>query len=119
MLTFLNVVEFFILVALGLVVLGIQVWALIDCVRTSSSDFERVYKRTKGFWLALTGGAVFFGFLYIIGPLMTLSVPSIGMGLILSLAGATAAGVYLADVRPALVEVRGRGRGQQNRGSSW
>ncbi len=119
MLTLLNFVEFFVLVALGLVALGIQVWALIDCLRTSASDFERVYKRTKTFWMALTGGAVFFGFLYIIGPLMTLTVPSIGMGLILSLAGVTAAGVYLADVRPVLVEVRGRGKGQQNRGSSW
>lgn len=50
---------------------------------------------------------------------MSLTVPPLGMSLILSLAGVTAAGVYLADVRPVLAEIRGRGKGQQNRGSSW
>lgn len=105
--------------AFGLTALGVQLWALSDCLRTPATDFERVYKRSKTFWLALTGGAVFFGFLYIIGPLLSLTVPPLGMGLLLSLGGVTAAGVYLADVRPALAEVRGRGRGQQNRGSSW
>ncbi|MGN5733003.1 DUF2516 family protein [Arthrobacter psychrochitiniphilus] len=111
--------EFLILVALGLLAFGVQVWALADCLRTPPSDFERVYKRTKTFWAALTGGASFFGFLYIIGPIMTLTVPPLGMMLLLTLGGATAAGVYLADVRPALVEVRARKRGGQNRGSSW
>ncbi len=112
-------IQFFILVALGLLALGIQVWALADCMRTRAADFESVYKKTKTFWTALTAGSVFFGFLYVIVPLMTFTSPGIGMGLILSLAGVTAAGVYLADVRPRLAEVRGRGRGQQNRGSSW
>lgn len=117
----LNVIEFFILVALGLLALGIQMWALADCLRTAPSYFERVDKKTKTFWTALTGAAVFFGFIYAVVPLMTLTVPSLGFGMILSLAGAAAAGVYLADVRPALVEVRGRGKGRggQSRGSSW
>lgn len=117
----LNFVEFFILVALGLLALGIQVWAFADCLRTPAHDFERVYKRNKTFWTALTGGASFFGFLYIIGPIMSQQVPQKGMGMLLTLAGVTAAGVYLADVRPALAEVRGRkrGNGGQSRGSSW
>lgn len=121
MVIFVNFAQFFILVALGLLALGIQAWALADCLRTPASDFESVYKKTKTFWTALTAGAVFFGFLYVIVPLMTMSMPGFGFGLILNLAGVTAAGVYLADVRPVLVEVRGRGRGrgQQNRGSSW
>ncbi|MHA7303646.1 DUF2516 family protein [Arthrobacter sp. TMN-49] len=119
MATILSFVEFFILVGFGLLALGIQVWALSDCLRTPAADFERVYKKTKTFWTALTAGATFFGVLYVIGPIMTLSVPPLGMGMILCLGGVTAAGVYLADVRPALVEVRGRGKGQQNRGSSW
>ncbi|MHA7271228.1 DUF2516 family protein [Arthrobacter sp. HLT1-20] len=121
---FLIYVEFLILVAFGLLALGIQLWALSDCLRTPASAFERVYKKTKTFWTALTAGASFFGFLFIIGPIMSLAgpvpmAPSLGMGMILCLAGVTAAGVYLADVRPVLVEVRGRGKGQQNRGSSW
>ena len=115
----LNFVEFFILVALGLLALGIQVWAFADCLRTPPSAFERVYKRNKTFWTALTGGASFFGFLYIIGPIMALTVPPMGMMMLFTLAGVTAAGVYLADVRPALAEVRGRGNGGNNRGSSW
>ena len=115
----LNLVEFFVLVVLGLVALGMQLWALSDSLRTPPAVFERVYKKTKTFWTALTAASAFFGFLYVIVPLTSLTVPSLGMGMILSLAGATAAGVYLADVRPALAEARGRGRGQQNRGSSW
>lgn len=115
----LNFVDFLVLVALGLLAFGMQLWALSDCLRTSAGYFERVDKRTKTFWTALTAGSVFFGFLYVVVPLLSLSVPSMGMGMILSLAGATVAGVYLADVRPALAELRGRGRGQQNRGSSW
>ncbi len=111
--------EFIILTALGLVAFGVQLWAFSHAVRTPAADFERVYKRTKTFWAALTGGATFFGFLFIIVPISTLTVPSLGFNMLLTLAGATAAGVYLADVRPALAEVRGRGRGSQNRGSSW
>ncbi|MHA7177221.1 DUF2516 family protein [Arthrobacter sp. Sr24] len=115
----LNFVEFFILVALGLLALGIQVWAFADCLRTPPSVFERVYKRNKTFWTALTGGASFFGFLYIIGPVTSLTVPPMGIMMLFTLAGVTAAGVYLADVRPALAEIRGRGKGGNNRGSSW
>ncbi|MGO4383826.1 DUF2516 family protein [Specibacter sp. RAF43] len=119
MTTLLNAATFLILVALGAVALGVQVWALSDCLRTPTTDFQRVYKRTKAFWGGLTGVSAFFGFVYLLGPVMTLSVPSMGMGMLFNLAGATVAGVYLADVRPALQEVRGRGTGRQNRGSSW
>lgn len=116
----LNFVEFLILTALGLLAFGVQVWAFSDALRTPPAYFERVYKRTKMFWAALTGGGAFFGFLYVIVPITTLTVPPLGFSMLLTLAGATAAGVYLADVRPALAEVRGRGRGNQNRGgSSW
>jgi len=110
-------------VGLGVVALGIQVMALSDCLRTPTSDFQRVYKRTKLFWGALTGGSAFFGFIFLIGPVTsslsygTLIPPDLGFNLLLNLAAVTAASVYLADVRPALAEVRGRGN--QNRGSSW
>lgn len=115
-------IDFLVLTSLGLLAFGIQVWALSDVLRTPASSFERVYKRTKVFWGALTGGATFFGFLYIIGPLLSLGTvfgpvpPSRGFGMLMVLAGVTAASIYLADVRPALEEVRGRGKG---RGTSW
>lgn len=117
----LNYVTFFILVALGAVALVVQILALTDAVKTPAADFQRVYKRTKPFWAGLTAGATFFGFLYLIGPVLSLAtpsflvMPSMSTGLILNLAGATVAGIYLADVRPALAEVRG----QKNRGSNW
>lgn len=117
MFTLLYFAEFIILTILGLVAFGVQLWAFGHAVRTPAADFERVYKRTKTFWSALTGGAAFLGFIYVIVPISTLRSPGLGFGMLLTLASVTAAGVYLADVRPALAEVRGRGN--QNRGSSW
>lgn len=123
--TLLNYVDFAILMSLGVVALWVQIVALADCLRTPATDFTRVYKRSKSFWGALTGVAAFFGFIYLIGPLSaTLAVgfpvaPSLGMAMIFNLAAVTIAGVYLSDVKPALAEVRGRGKGNQNRGPSW
>ncbi|ALE04571.1 hypothetical protein AL755_02630 (plasmid) [Arthrobacter sp. ERGS1:01] len=118
MIFFVNVVSFVILTALGALAFGIQLWALSDCLRTPGPDFQRVDKRTKQFWGALTGVSAFLGFVYILGPVTSLTVPGIGLGMIFNLVAVTVAGVYLADVRPALVEVRGRGKGNQRRGSS-
>lgn len=109
--------SFLIQAAVGLLAFGIQLWALVDCLRTPSADFQRVYKRTKAFWGALTGVSAFFGFLYLL-PALSLSLPSFGMSFIFTLAAVTVAGVYLADVRPALAPLR-RGKGNQNRGNSW
>lgn len=103
-------------VAVGLLMFGVQLWALADALRTPANDFQRAYKRTKGFWGGLTGVAAFFGLLYLI-PALTLGQPSFGMSFIFDLAAVTIAGVYLADVRPALAPLRGRGN--QNRGNSW
>ncbi|WP_427016377.1 DUF2516 family protein [Pseudarthrobacter sp. P1] len=102
---------------LGLVALGIQLWALADCLRATPADFERAYKRTKQFWSLLTGGSVLVGVLY----LLTLSPRGGGMGftLLLDLAAATAAAVYLADVRPALAQVRRGGNRNQGPYGPW
>lgn len=116
---FLYAATFFILVVLGAVALGVQIWAVSDCLRTPAADFQRVSKRSKQFWGALTGISAFFGFLYLLPSATALAIPDLGMLMLINLAGATVAGVYLADVRPALAEVRGRGRGNQNRGTSW
>lgn len=80
-------------IALALVVAGLAAWAFVDCLTKAPVQFERAFKRTKGFWLALTGGSLLFtGF-----TLLFLN-PSL---FILLIAG-TAVGVYLADVRPAV-----------------
>lgn len=87
--------------ALGFIALGIEVWAFADCVRRPKTAFEAAFKRTKGFWLALTGGAVFIGLLSALG----------GRGgfNIFQIIAIIAACVYLADVKPAVSQTSGRG----------
>ena len=88
--------------ALGITALVIELWAFADCLRRKPAEFERAYKRTKGFWLGLTGGAAAVGLLSVLlfGPLALL---------LFELVAVVAASVYLADVRPALNENKGRG----------
>lgn len=78
------------LFALGCLILAVI--ALIKCLPKNSQMFEMRFKRTKGFWLGMTGGAcalALFGFLGA-GP----------FGLLFPVAAACMAGVYLADVDP-------------------
>lgn len=78
--------------------------AVLDCVRHSPVQFQRAWKRTKNFWLGLTGAAAavsVFGALMSTLALARTGVPGVS-SLLLMLIAATIAGVYLADVRPAL-----------------
>ena len=86
--------------ALGLVAVGIEIWALIDCVKRPAPNFEATMKRTKGFWTAMTGGAAAVG-------VLTVLVTSTGLFGLLQIVAVVAACVYLADVKPAVSEVRG------------
>ena len=90
--------------AITLVVAVLALLAVFDCLRRSAVQFERAWKRTKTFWLALTGGAAVVSvFRAVFSTLTLLSVGVPGTGsLILMLIAATIAGVYLADVRPAV-----------------
>ncbi|MDQ6752460.1 MAG: DUF2516 family protein [Actinomycetota bacterium] len=101
------------LLALGLLAFGLQLWAMADCLRTKASDFERAYKKTKGFWTGITVGASVVGALYI------LSAGGIGFFLLLELAAVTAASVYLADVRPAVSDARRGGNRSQGPYGPW
>ena len=47
--------------------LALEVWAFFDCVRHKANAFEAVCKRTKTFWLALTGGSLAVGALSVLG----------------------------------------------------
>jgi hypothetical protein len=95
---------------LALVAFGIEAWAFFDCFRHKANAFEAVSKRTKTFWLALTGGA------FAIGALSLYAGGGGGFGTLglFGLAAVTAASVYLADVRPAVKDA-GRG-GSRNMG---
>ncbi|ABY22156.1 hypothetical membrane protein [Renibacterium salmoninarum ATCC 33209] len=93
-------VAYWIMLLAGLVGLGIQVWALIDCLIARPADFERAGKRSKSFWLAITGISVLVGVLYTVGA-------GFSFALLLMLAACVGAGTYLADVRPAVRQMRG------------
>lgn len=83
---------------LGLAAFALEVWALVDAARNRADSFVAASKRTKQFWLILLGVATLLGFVTLRNPLN-----------IFALLAVVAAGVYLADVRPALRQVSGRG----------
>jgi hypothetical protein len=84
--------------AFGIAALGLSVFGLVDAARHRPDAFTAAGKRTKNFWLLVLGVAV---------ALSIVSVYSaFSLTWILAVVGA---GVYLADVRPALRRVMGRG----------
>lgn len=102
-------VELAVFFILALVALGLEVWALLDCVRHKPGAFEATGKRTKTFWLALTGGATLIGVISLFS-----SGGIFGTLGLFGLAAVVAASIYLADVRPAVKDA-GRG-GSRNTG---
>lgn len=86
-------IEGFINLALFVVVLGLELFALVDAVTRPARSFEAAAKMTKVAWLLILGLALV--------TLLLFASPLSLFGLV----GVVAAGVYLADVRPAL---RGR-----------
>lgn len=99
--------EYFLDLALGVATALIAVWAFLDVVRRKPAEFESSYKRTKGFWLGLTGAAAAVGLLSCLRP---------GTLLPFTLAALVAASVYLADVKPA---ISGSGRGNSGPYGRW
>ncbi|MFW5473736.1 DUF2516 family protein [Knoellia sp. CPCC 206450] len=89
----------YVILVLTIAALAIEVFAFIHALRTRPDAFVAAGKRTKNFWLAVTGVAALLGFV---------SLGNLGIFTIL---GVVAAGVYLADVRPAVETVQGRGTG--------
>ena len=78
---------------------GLRVWAIVDCATRKAAAFPAVDKLTKPAWLAITiiGGGL--GSLFVGSPLNIISLISL-----------VAALVYLTDVRPAVREVSGGSR---------
>lgn len=83
--------------ALLLLTLGVEGFALLDVLRRKPELFPAAGKRTKNFWLALTGIA------------LAVSIVTLSPLGFLSIIGFVAAAIYLADVRPALRQVSGGG----------
>lgn len=80
---------------------ALRVWALVDCLTRNAAAFPAADKLTKPAWVAilLIAGLLgsYFGLWY---------QPSAVLG-IFSLASTVVAGIYLADVRPAVREISG------------
>jgi len=89
-----------VLLVLTVAAFGVSVYAFVDALRRPAAAFEYASKRTKTFWSVLLGVAVALAFISIGNPLGLLGIVSV-----------VAAGVYLADVRPA-VRTYGGGRGK-------
>jgi len=94
-----------VVIALAVLAFGIEVFALVDAVRTRQDAFVAAGKQTKNIWLIILGVAVAFGFLALpYGPIPIFNF--------LPIAAVVAASVYLADVRPAVRQIRGGGGGR-------
>lgn len=91
----------YVVLAVGLVAFGLALWSLVDAATRPATAFTSAGKRTKTFWLVLTGVAT------------ALTFVGFGGGLsFFTLGAAIIAGIYLADVRPAVQPYsRRRGRG--------
>jgi hypothetical protein len=81
---------------------AMQVFALVDAARHPASAFEAAGKLTKQKWLIILAVAAAVGFISLGNPRF----------LFLLIIGVVAAGVYLADVRPAVRSTGGRGDGR-------
>ena len=88
---------------LGVLAFAMQAWAFVDAAITRPDAFVAAGKRTKKFWLAVTGVSMLIGFYFVLAPFG-----------IFALLAIVAAAVYLADVRPAVKSLRG---GNNNRGT--
>lgn len=83
---------------LGIAALVLEVFAFVDAVRHRADAYVAAGKRTKQFWAIVTGVSALVGFVTFLSPLNMLGILAV-----------VGAGIYLADVRPALRQVSGRG----------
>ena len=94
----LGTLQAWLMLLIGLLALGMMVFALIDAARQRADAFTVAGKLTKPIWLAILGVATAIGVIFVLSPFN-----------FFDLIAFVAAGVYLADVRPALKAVSGGG----------
>lgn len=99
MLNFFGSVQELIGLVFGVAALVLAVFGFVDALRHRPDAFTAAGKASKTIWLAVLGVAVALSFYSVAAPF--------SMTWILAVVGA---GVYAADVRPALRRVMGRGR---------
>ena len=100
MFNFLGSLQGLIGLVFGVAALVLSVFGLVDALRHRPDAFTAAGKASRNIWLAVLGVAVALSFYGIQSPFQ--------LPWILAVVGA---GVYAADVRPALRQVMGRGSG--------
>ena len=100
-------IQMWIFFVLAVALLALEVWALINALRFRADAYTAADKRSKTFWGVLTGLAVLLGFLSLPYPLGG------GSSMLFMIAGVVIAGIFLADVLPALKRVMGRAAGNR------
>ncbi len=83
---------------IGVLALGVQVFALADAIRQRTDAFTAAGKLTKPIWLAILSVATAIGVIFVQTPFS-----------FFDLIAFVAAAVYLVDVRPAVRAITGRG----------
>jgi hypothetical protein len=83
---------------IGVLALGVQIFALVDAIRQRTDAFTAAGKLTKPLWLTILGVATAIGVIFVQAPFS-----------IFPLIAFVAAAVYLVDVRPAVRQITGRG----------
>jgi len=111
-----GVLQLIIVQALTVLAFGLEVFALVDAARTRADAFVVAGKQTKNIWLAILGVATAFGFITL--PLFG-SSGRLDAFSFLSIVAVVAAIVYLADVRPAVKQLRGGGGGGGSRSGPY
>ena len=90
-----------VLTGLGIIALGTEAFAFVDALRHPEAVYAAAGKRTRTFWLLLLGIALAVGVVTVFNVLNLFGL--------LAFVGAA---VYLADVRPAVQQLRGGGSGR-------
>lgn len=97
------VVRFYVDLALSVALAGAAVFAFVEAARASDYAYQSAFKRTKGFWMGVTGASAAFSVLMVLQ-----SWNGVSGSFFIQLIAATAVGVFLADVRPAVAVRRRR-----------
>ena len=108
--------QYVVLLILAVVAFGLELFALVDCIRHKSGAFVAAGKLTKQLWLIILVVATALGFLALPYPIGQGFLSSLGF---LSIAGVVAAAVYLTDVRPAIRGTSGGGGGRSGPYGPW
>lgn len=101
-------IQMWIFAVLALALLAVEVWAFANAIRFRPDAYVAAGKRTKTFWCVLTGVAMLLGFLSLPYP-----IGSGGASMLFMIIAIVIAGIFLADVIPALKSVMRRAQGNR------